>query len=42
VAQWLRLSSPNAGGIGLIVGRGTKIQHGVVGKENKRKRWRNN
>ena len=33
VVQWLRLSSPNAGGMGLIPGHGTKIQRGVVGKK---------
>jgi len=25
--QWLRLCAPNAGGTGLIPGRGTKIPH---------------
>ena len=33
MVQWLRLSSPNAGGMGLILGQGTKIQRGVVGKK---------
>ena len=27
VVQWLRLHAPNAGGLGLIPGRGTKIPH---------------
>ena len=37
VHKWLRLHSPNAGGMGLILGWGTKIPHAALhgGKINK-------
>ena len=44
MVQWLRLHAPNAGGMGLIPGRGTKIPY-VVGmgkikfKKKKKKNW---
>ena len=30
---WLRLSSPNAGAMGLVLGQGTMIRYGAVGKK---------
>ena len=37
--QWLRLRAPNAGGVGLIPGRGTKIPHATLcGCKNKTKK----
>ena len=44
MVQWLRLHAPNAGGMGLISGRGTKIPY-VVGmckiklKKKKKMNW---
>ena len=44
VAQWLRLWDPNAGGLGLIPGQGTRSHmHATtktrLNKEKKKKRW---
>ena len=36
VVQWLRLRAPNAGGTGLILGRGTKIPY-AAGHGQKKK-----
>ena len=33
VVWWLRLSSPNAGAMGLVLGQGTMIRYGAVGKK---------
>ena len=37
VVQWLRLHSPNAGGLGSIPSQGTKVLHAVWPKERERK-----
>ena len=37
--QWLRVHTANAGGVGLILGRGTKILHAVQhGQKIKKKK----
>ena len=41
--QWLKLHAPNAGGMGLIPGRGTKIPYvvgmGEIKLKKKKKNW---
>ena len=36
--QWLRLCTPNAGGAGLIPGRGTRILHATWSRLKKKKK----
>ena len=36
VVQWFRLQAPAAGGVGLIPGQGTKIQHAIWPKKKKK------
>ena len=38
VVQWLRLRTPNAGGLGLMPGPGTKIPHAVWHSQKKKKK----
>ena len=37
VVQWLRLPAPNAEGMGLIPGQGTKILHGAGWDQREKK-----
>ena len=37
MVQWLRLLTPNAGGMGSIPGRGTKILHAAWRGQKKKK-----
>ena len=37
VIQWLRLYTPNAGGMGLILDQGTKIPYANLSKKKKKK-----
>ena len=36
MAQWLRLHAPSAGGLGSILGQGTKTWHSAVNKNAKK------
>ena len=36
--QWLRLQAPNAGGMGVISGKGSKISHAMWHGKKKKKR----
>ena len=36
VVQWLRLHTPNAGGLGLMPGQGTKISHCCVAEKRRK------
>ena len=38
MVQWLRLHAPNAGGIGLIPGQGTKTPHAIWSGKSKKKK----
>ena len=38
VIQWLRLYTPNAGGMGLILDQGTKIPYANLTKKKKKKK----
>ena len=40
VIQWLRLYTPNAGGMGLILDQGTKIPYANLSKKKKKKKER--
>ena len=40
VVQWLRLPTPNAAGMSLILGQGTKIPHAVWHGQKKKKKFK--